>query len=195
MMKQAGLAAGLMVLLAAGMVVAQEDVDYQNPQTWRQEVRNEIRSQKERLQELRDKQRMELKAKIAQIRDARIKLLVEKIGERMCTVNTNRTESMKKQLETFARILDKAEARAKTAETAVARKAIEDALTAVESQSARPCNITLTGTESAVLRADTRNSMAMLENQLKGVKEQVRQARRAVTQAIISVAKVMGEYE
>jgi len=123
----------------------------------------------------------------------------------MCDTNTRLTNNMKRYLENLSRILDRVEARMQKArdtgenvagaeeKIAAARKAITDAKTAVDEQAVRPCTVTLASTESAVLKTEVKNSIAGLEVQLKGVRTKVKEARQAVTAAIVALAQVLGE--
>ncbi|KKU90790.1 MAG: hypothetical protein UY33_C0039G0012 [Candidatus Amesbacteria bacterium GW2011_GWA1_48_9] len=206
-MGKRGLVLGMVLaaVVTGSVARAQEDIDYQKPNTWRPTIKATIKDMRTQLLELRARQKEELRMKMGQIKDVRKKTLVERIGNRMCDTNTRLTNNMKRYLENLSRILDRVEARMQKArdagenvvgaeeKIAAARKAITDAKTAVDEQAVRPCTVTLASTESAVLKTEVKNSIAGLEVQLKGVRTKVKEARQAVTAAIVALAQVLGE--
>jgi ribosome-associated translation inhibitor RaiA len=129
---------------------------------------------------------------------------VEKLNNRICTINKNRTTIMTSHLDRMAAILDRVMERANAAKAkgkdiatveaavATARGKIAEARTAVQAQSQKECVMSISGADTTI-GSEVRNAISEYAAQLKEVRAKVIAARQAVSQAIRALAAVMGE--
>lgn len=143
------------------------------------------------------------KQKMAEIKDAKKKEIVNRVTEKMQTLSTKRLDIFTEQLAKMGTILDTLTDKqtAQSAATganerttrvnsaiAAARTAIEKARTAVTNQAAKSYTVTIT--TEANLGTDVRKSISSVEFDLKAVNETVKVARSAVS---LAVKEYLGE--
>ena len=191
-------------LVVAGPVLAETSMSATGAGTRKQEVREAVREKVAQVREKVRQTREEFKEKLARIRDEKKRALVERLSERICMINKNRTAAMLRHLETMGKILDRVQARADKAEAngkdvaavdaaiAAARAAIGEAKAAVQAQAGAACEVTVSGTEGA-LKGEVQAARTALENGLREVHGKVKAAREAVVVAIKALARVLGE--
>ncbi len=157
--------------------------------------REDLRTQTEAK---RDEARQNVEQKKAEHRAA----LVDRLTARMKETNSRRTGNMMNRLERLGRILEKVGARAQEAKTngkdvssvetaiASARTAIDSAKTAVSGQSQKTYSVGTSGTDTKALVGETIKTM---QSDLRAVNEQILAARKAVKDAIVALARALGE--
>jgi prefoldin subunit 5 len=146
----------------------------------------------------------EFKTKLRQLRDTRKQAVVERLNNRICTMNKNRVETMNNHLERMLAVTNRVAEKAAglktegkdvgTVEAAVikAKEAITEAKSAVGTQAGKECVIAITGSDTTV-GAEVHNAISKLEAEIKAVREEVNVARQAATGAVKALALVMGE--
>jgi hypothetical protein len=164
-------------------------------QAWEQ-VRERVRQQQQTLLS-------RYREKFGQLKDARKRALVDRLNNRICTLNRNRVTIMNKHLDRMLVITERVEEKVSNLKTQgkeagkveeaiqKARTAIDTARSAVNTQAVRECAINISGSDTTV-GADIRKAVSQLETEIKAVREKVTLARKAVSQAIIALAKVWG---
>ncbi len=145
----------------------------------------------------------EFRRKLAIIKDAKKKAIVERISTNCQSINMKRTDKMTEMLAKLSTILTNVSGRTASAaaegkdttavESAVttAQSAIADAQVSVAAQAGKTCTITLT--TEANLKTDVGNTISSLEADLKFVYAKVIEARKAVGDAIRALSGVIGE--
>lgn len=142
----------------------------------------------------------ELKQKLAAIKDTRKQALVEKLNTNCQNINVKRTTKMTEMLAKLSSILTNVTNRAaasgkdtSTVDTAVtaAQTAIADAQSAVATQAGKTCTITITIESN--LKIDVGKVISAMQADLKSVYEKVITARKAVGDAVKTLALVLGE--
>lgn len=172
-----------------------------------QEKRTNLRERvKEKRQEARERfklQKEEFKQRLSQIRDEKKKLVVERIDNKLSTVNTNRTSKMSEHLDKLASILitikEKAKAASdagkdtKAANAAIinAEAAIAAAETAVETQAGKEYVITVN--DETTLRSTVGITTSQLQADLQATHKLVVDAKQKVQTAARLVAQIIGE--
>ena len=133
----------------------------------------------------------ELRDRLAKFQDQRKAQITQKVSENLNRINKNRTDEMKKHLETLSGILGKVETRASSSATtsttlatavASASDAISNAQSAVANQASK--DYTINATSEATLRADVKVKRDQLFSDLTAVRQQVISSREAVANAI-----------
>lgn len=140
-----------------------------------------------------------------QMRDARKKLVVERVQERLNNVNERRTEHFLNVLERLSTILDKIESRTEKAKTegkevaaiesaiTSARTAILTAQSAVGAQKAKTYEITVTDDRTA--KGEVEATVKQLHADLKSVYDTVVAARQAVHNVFGQIKTVVDSTE
>jgi len=131
--------------------------------------------------------KLELKQRLATIRDTKKKAVVERIQTNCQNINDKRTDKMKDTLSKLSSILTNVTNRAATDSAAInaivnAQTAIADAQARVASQAAVLCVITIS-TETN-LKTDVGKTISALQSQLQSVHAAVVAAKKAVKDAI-----------
>lgn len=189
---------GIMVLvLVLPLAARAEDATTGSRARVRVEERTQIR---ERVQTRIE----EFKAKLLQLRDVRKQAVVERLNNRICTMNKNRVETMNNHLERMLAVTNRVAEKAAVLKTegkdvaAVeitvikAKEAITEAQTAVNIQARKECVISITGSETTV-GAEVRRAISQLETEIKAVRAKVTTARQEVAQAVKVLAMVLSE--
>jgi len=137
--------------------------------------------------------------KLATVKDAKKKAILENVETNIQNVNTKRSQTMLKYLTDMSNILQKISVRIEesgrtdTADIynaiAEAEKSIDTAVTAVSEQAQKAYSITIS-TESAA-KADVDTARKTLETDLKAVHEKVTAARKSV-ENVINEVKLLG---
>ena len=144
----------------------------------------------------------QLRVRLEQFRDQRKADLVERINDTLNMINENRTEAMRRYLESMSKLLDELQNRvnSKIAEgkdgtaaneaIASASGAIASASAAVDAQALKDYTI-IVSSESAV-RVDTKAKRDKLHNDLQAVRKLAIEAKQAVANAIQIAATTLG---
>lgn len=140
---------------------------------------------------------------LAQIKDAKKQVVVDRLNTNCQNINTKRTDAMTKMLLKLSTILTNVSNRSASAaaagkdttsvDTAVqnAQTAIANAQTLVAAQAGTTCTITITS--ETKLKTDVGTTISGLQANLKTVYDKVLGARKAVSDAIRALALVLGE--
>lgn len=166
----------------------------------REEKQNQIQVLREEQLQLKQQALEQYRNRLQQLKDQRKATVVNRINSQICSLNERVTSALLAQIGRMRQIVDRVEAKAKTAgvesevadEVAAARSALEAAETAVSSQAGKECAITLTGNDATV-GTEVRSAISSVESELKLVREKVSVAREAVRKAIVALAKARGE--
>ncbi len=165
-----------------------------------QENRQEIRASREAVITAK---RKSFQQKVATIKDERKRQIIERIDNKLSTVNTNRTSQMSQNLEKLSSILAKIQERATIAQgdgkdistvaSAItkAETAIQAAKTAVEAQAGNEYVITITATGSAQLKNSVGIIIKQLQANLSASHKLVVAAKQAVQTAHMTLAKIL----
>lgn len=147
--------------------------------------------------------REEFRTRLATIRDAKKKAIVERVDQRLAQINTNRTAIMLRHLTKIEEILARIETRVNdlstsgkdvaTIRTAItsARAAITTARTAVNAQAAK--NYTIVITTEANLGSAVSSVRTAFAKDLQTAHQSVVTARKSVRDVLTALAKVVGE--
>lgn len=166
------------------------------------EDREEIRASREAIM----KEKMQLKReafqqKVASIKDEKKRQLVERIDNKLSTVNINRTNRMSENLEKLTNILDGIREKTSTAkengkntntvDTAISKAdtAIQNAKTAVQTQAGKEYVITITATGSGQLKNSVGATTKQLQADLSASHKLLVAAKQAVQQAHMELSK------
>lgn len=164
-----------------------------------QSMRDTMKAQKEAYMQKRE----ELKTKLQTIRDERKKATVERIDAKMKTVNTNRTSQMSEAITKMRSILAKIKEKGALAKTngkdttaldaaiASAEIALQTASDAVTAQAGKEYVATIES--ESTLRSTVGTTTKQLESDLKGTHKLVVDAKQAVMNARMELAKITGE--
>jgi len=143
-----------------------------------------------------------LKDKLAVFKDKRKASAVERISTNLTNVNQRRTSQMMQHVDTLTGILTKAEERVVTAQGAgndvlaisaelgLSKTALANAKLAVDVQSKKTYEIQV-ASESGI-RADAKESRDMLHADLKATHGLVKEARRALINALVKLGQAIG---
>ncbi|QQG40782.1 MAG: hypothetical protein HYV37_00460 [Candidatus Levyibacteriota bacterium] len=166
----------------------------------KKELRETIMQKREEAKELFKAKRETLKLKIAQIKDERKKVVLERIDNKLSAVNTNRIDAMTANLEKLSSILTKITEQANTAKaneknTAIldaaiitAQSSITSAKSIVATQAGKEYVITIT-TEQA-LKSAVGKTTSQLQADLQIAHKTVVDAKQAVQKAAAELAKI-----
>lgn len=170
-MTQKVLVMGLMSLMLAGTVLAQ---DATGPATrQRDQNREEMKAKRE-----------EFKEKLQTVRDERKKKIVERADAKLTEINKRRTDAMVRHLDKMGEILAKVKVRG--GDTTAAEAAVVEARSAVAAQAAKTYTITVSTEDK--LRINVGETMKVLTTDLRNLHEgKIVPARKAVSDAIKSV--------
>lgn len=176
---------GLMSLMLAGTVLAQ---DATGPAT-RQKV---IQQRREEVREIRDQNREEMKAKreefkqkLQTVRDERKKKIVEQADAKLTEINKRRTDAMVRHLDKMGEILAKVKVRG--GDTTAAEAAVAAARSAVVAQAAKTYTITISTEDK--LKINVGETMKALKTDLQAVHQKIVDARKTIADVIRSVKK------
>lgn len=163
----------------------------------------EVEQKREEIKTLLETQHEAFKEKVATIRDEKKKMTVENIQDRMTKLNQERTDIMAKHVSKMSEIVgsitEKTEEQ-KIAGSDVSRilaaitsseEAISAAQTAVTSQAGKTYVVTITSETN--LKSDVETVRRTMVSDLKKTQEKIIIARKAVSLAIIELAKSRGE--
>jgi len=151
----------------------------------------------------REKETLEFRKRLTRINDEKKQAIVEKISERLQTLNEKWVEQWNKVLLRLAEVLTKlekvvAEAKSEGKDVAAVEEAIALARTkiltaqaAVATQSQKTYPITISTEEN--LGQDVRSAINLFHNDIKNVREVVAEAKEAVVSVYQALAKVRGE--
>lgn len=131
----------------------------------------------ERLEQIQAR-RQEFKTKLAQIRDAKKKQILEHISNQLALINDRATKAMLIHLERLQALVDKIKTRKPEVDITAVQTKIDEAKAAVETQAAKEYIIEFNG--EAGLRVGASTAKTQLRADLKAVREKVRLARQAV---------------
>jgi len=196
----------VIIILAHPLGVKAEsstDTD-QTPKNSQEEIQKQKLLEQQKIQTAREKLQLELKAKreafttrVSQIKDQKKKELVQRIDNRITTVNTNRTTEMSRNLQLMSNLLAKLEVRVLllSSDTSQAQAAIADAKEvivkareAVGIQTARTYTATIT--DDANLKTAVTATAKQFEVDIKATHQLVVSARQAIMGVIREVAKI-----
>lgn len=133
--------------------------------------------------------------KLQEIKDERKKTLVVKLNDQMCMVQKRRVSLLTTQLDTMTRVLGKLTVKlngASNEQVVMATRSVSEAKTAVTNFGTRTCGVSLSGDETKI-KAEVQAARLALEADAKVVQDKVKAARKATAQAVVSVAKTLGE--
>lgn len=120
------------------------------------------------------------KQRLAQIKDARKKSIVERVDQRMVEMNKRRTDQMLAFLNRLDKILEKIESRKEKAETAIneAKTKIETAQATVKAQAEKSYTIEITSETG--LKNSAGKTISSLQQDLRNTHKVVIEAKQAV---------------
>lgn len=171
----------------------------------REEFKKEFESKREEVKQEIETKRAEFKDKIKDIKDEAKKTAAEKLFNDLNSLNSKMVDNLKKaadQIEAVLnRILSRSEKAAANGEDVttvnaasdLAKKAIEDARTAIQTQAGKVYSTTFTSTSASdkdTLRADLTLTRNQLKQDLESVKTKVKAARDAVHNAATTLAQI-----
>lgn len=148
--------------------------------------------------------REQFRLKLQNIEDVRKKTIAEKVNTLMCSTRDNRVRAMTSHLQTMTNILTRVEERANEAQTrgkdittitaaiATAHQAIADAQTSVAALSSFACDLAISGDETK-LGPEIKTARTALQTQIQATYVKISSARKAVGEAIRTLARVLGE--
>ncbi|TSC85313.1 MAG: Uncharacterized protein G01um101416_935 [Microgenomates group bacterium Gr01-1014_16] len=152
------------------------------------QVRTTIQQIRQDTRQMIDQKRTEFKNRLGELRDAKKRAIAEKINTRRCEVIKNRTAAMTRHLQTMTNILARVEE--KGGDVSAARSAIATAQSAVDALANADCGLTISGDDTA-LKSEVAQSLKNLRDQIKSVHDPVVAARKATTDAVRALAKVL----
>lgn len=170
----------------------------------REDLMEKIQQKRAEAQQKFQAKRAALQQKIASIKDEKKRQLVERIDNKLSTVNNNRTNQMTQNAEKLSNILDDIKEKASTAkengkntntvDTAItkAETAIQNAKTAVQTQASKEYVITITATGSGQLKSSIGATTKQLQADLSTSHKLLVAAKQAVQQAHMELSKVLG---
>jgi CHASE3 domain sensor protein len=143
----------------------------------RTQIKETVAAKREAVREAVATRREEFKAKLQTIRDAKKKILVERIDTKLASVNAKHTDRFTQVLNNLQILLDKI-TESSEADGTTAQAAIDAAKLAVENQAAKTYTITIS-TESA-LKTDVGTVTSQLRLDLMATHKLVIDAKQAV---------------
>lgn len=179
----------LIFLLLSPFVVARGD------DSFRQEIKTRVQERRQERQENRE----EFRAQIQTIRDERKREIVEKLNDKLSSVNERATDHWVEVLEKLEGIVARIDTKAQDLEgegidisqveaaITVANNAIATAQSAVSSQAGKTYEITITDENN--LRGQVGPTVSGLHQDLRHVHQTVVAAKQAVMQAAMELAK------
>jgi hypothetical protein len=190
-----------LVMLALGVVPVTAKLGDPDPQdtATKTQFRDQIRDARVQAKET-------LRLRLQVVRDERKQEQVQRLSDRLCSVNENRVNVMEKHLAKMEEMLVRVEKLAAERKTAgkdisavtgaitSARTAISAANSAVQNQNGISCVLNISGSENT-LGAEVNGAINRLNVQLRAVNQKINFAREAVRTAVRELAKVMGEEE
>ncbi len=159
----------------------------------REELKMTIQKQREEAKEKFKIQREEFKTKMSGIKDQRKKEVVERVDNRLSSINKNRTAALTKHLENMSAILIRIQDRVakkksdgvdtSAVEKAIveAESAIDTAKDAVDSQAAKEYVVTIT--DETKLKVDVKSAFDQFKSDMEATVLAVKQAKEALTAA------------
>lgn len=200
------LLAPLVFLLLVGSVFARPATD---PATRREEQNALVEQRREALQIRKEERiasiaarREEIRTRVQAIKDEKKLAALERIEEKLNQINQRRTDHFLKVLERLREILAKIQTRTDRAETngknvssvdtaiAAAEAAIDAAEDAVNAQADKVYELTVDDETTA--RNDVGATIKKLQEDLRGVWQDVQDARKAVFDALRALTRVAG---
>lgn len=204
-MKKLLLALSLLLLLALP-IYAQDDDDIESDRPRiekRQEIRQEVRENREERIETRQTKRAEFKERWAAIRDKNKQIVLERIDAQMNKVNENLTNMWQRLIDRMQELAGKLQTRidALTADgkdTAAAQAALNEAdaaLTTAENAVAAQAekDYVIEFADENGLRVGATTAKTALRADLKAVHDLVKAARQQLHEALVAAKEIAGE--
>lgn len=194
----------LLLLFSAVTVHAEESSSQSGKRIYKDSIKPTIVQKREEIKDLRQKALDDMKLKISQMKDEKKKMTVQKLGDRLCMLQSNRVTDMKKQMAVIEKVMgrvtdasveQKAKGKDVTAiESALttAREKYKTAQQAITALSTRTCAVSLSGNEATV-GAEMKKAVSDLEVEVKKTRESIKAVRSAVEDAVRALAKTRGE--
>lgn len=160
----------------------------------KKDLREQIQQKREEIKQENETKREAFRAKLSEIKDTRKQAILERIDNRLTTLNTNMTDKWVDALDRMTVFVDRIGSEAATlkaqgtdttavdAAIAQARLAISTAQTSVAAQASTPTVLTIT-TETA-LRATIGSTVSKFNQDLRATYQTVVAARKAVVVAL-----------
>lgn len=201
--------AAFLIIIFLSFIIAQTEVLAQSTTSAALNTKGGIKEQFIQQKRIDAQQKFKAKReafqqKVATIKDEKKRQLIERIDNKLSTVNTNRTNQITENLEKLVKILGNIQEKTTTAKengkdissvTAAitkAQTAIDNAKTAVQTQAGKEYVITITATGSGQLKNSVGITTKQLQADLSITHKLMVAAKQAVQQAHLALTKVLG---